>query len=95
MISYLHTLRNDHQDKFSNHLSPHKIITKIIGHILYAVYYISVTYLYTAGGLYMLISFSCFVHPATHFLLVTIQLFSVSLSLFHFVLFVCCVRFHM
>ena len=89
MISYLHTLRNDHQDKFSNHLSPHKTITKIIGHILNAVYYISVTYLYTAGGLYLLISFTCFVHPATHFLLITIQLFSVSLSLFCFVCLFC------
>ena len=46
----------------NNHLSPYKVIS-FIDHILYAVYYIPMTYLFYKCKLYLLLPFIHFTHP--------------------------------
>ena len=77
-------------------ISPHTKFYDITDLTFCAVYYVPVTYI--TKGLYLLISFTCFVHPPqlTPFL-ASVHLFSVSMSLcflsmFSFGLFVCLVK---
>ena len=92
IIWHLHTLWNDHHDKYSNHLSPYEFI--IISLTIFLVMYITFLWLiyFITRGLF-LIPFTCLTFPTQPPLLATIHLFSVSLNLFSHC-FVCFSKFH-
>ena len=73
---------NDHHDKFSNHLFPHKVVVLLLT-IFLMLYIISLWLIYyVTGGLYLLIPSNYFAHFIT--LSLTSIHFFLSMSLFSF-----------